>query len=123
MQDNNRDITPPAVDLGFAGMARHLATLMALLGGCLAIAQLWWAPLSEASLWHAGRGIVLILLAIGLMGTARLSLVLTLLVALSGLDFSPSGNNPYTAWIEPVLIGATGLALVARPPKQSNRRD
>lgn len=123
MRYDNRNITPTAVDLGFAGMARHLATFMALLGGCLAIAQLWWAPLSEASLWHAGRGIVLLLLAIGLMGTARLSLVLTLLVALSGLDLSPNGNNLYTAWIEPVLIGATGLALVTRPPNQSNPRD
>lgn len=123
MRYDNRDDTPTAVDLGFAEMARHLATFMALLGGCLAIAQLWWAPLSEASLWHAGRGIVLLLLAIGLMGTARLSLVLTLLVALSGLDLSPTGNNLYTAWIEPVLIGATGLALVTRPPNQSNPRD
>ena len=67
---------------------RLLAMILALVIGGLLIAQLWTQPLSQDSLTTAGRGVVFVLLALGLMGTQRLSMVLTALlcsVSLPGL--------------------------------------
>ena len=59
---------------------RLLAMILALAIGGLLIAQLWTQPLSQASLAAAGRGVLFVLLALGLMGTRRLSVVLTALL-------------------------------------------
>ena len=62
--------------------------ILALVIGGLLIAQLWTQPLSQDSLTTAGRGVLFALLALGLMGTRRLSVVLTALlcsVSLPGL--------------------------------------
>tara|TARA_B100001093_G_C26337387_1_gene804540 strand:- start:53 stop:409 length:357 start_codon:yes stop_codon:yes gene_type:complete len=59
---------------------RLLAMIIALVIGGLLIAQLWTQPLSQGSLTTAGRGALFVLLALGLMGTRRLSLVLTALL-------------------------------------------
>ena len=59
---------------------RLLAMILALMIGGLLIAQLWAQPLSQASLTSAGRGVLFVLLALGLMGTRRLSVVLTALL-------------------------------------------
>ena len=67
---------------------RLLAMILALVIGGLLIAQLWTQPLSQDSLTTAGRGVLFVLLALGLMGTQRLSVVLTALlcsVSLPGL--------------------------------------
>ena len=67
---------------------RLLAMILALVIGGLLIAQLWTQPLSQSSLTTAGRGVLFVLLALGLMGTRRLSVVLTALlcsVSLPGL--------------------------------------
>ena len=56
---------------------RLLAMILALVIGGLLIAQLWTQPLSQDSLATAGRGVLFVLLALGLMGTRRLSVVLT----------------------------------------------
>ena len=56
---------------------RLLAMILALVIGGLLIAQLWTQPLSQDSLTTAGRGVLFVLLALGLMGTRRLSVVLT----------------------------------------------
>ena len=56
---------------------RLLAMIFALIIGGLLIAQLWTQPLSQTSLATAGRGVLFVLLALGLMGTRRLSVVLT----------------------------------------------
>ena len=56
---------------------RLLAMILALVIGGLLIAQLWAQPLSQDSLTTAGRGVLFVLLALGLMGTRRLSVVLT----------------------------------------------
>ena len=65
-----------------------LAMILALVIGGLLIAQLWTQPLSQDSFATAGRGVLFVLLALGLMGTRRLSVVLTALlcsVSLPGL--------------------------------------
>ena len=59
---------------------RLLAMIIALIIGGLLIAQLWTQPLSQDSLTTAGRGALFVLLSLGLMGTRRLSLVLTALL-------------------------------------------
>ena len=59
---------------------RLLAMILALVIGGLLIAQLWTQSLSQESLTTAGRGVLFVLLALGLMGTRRLSLVLTALL-------------------------------------------
>ena len=56
---------------------RLLAMILALVIGGLLIAKLWTQPLSQDSLTAAGRGVLFVLLALGLMGTRRLSVVLT----------------------------------------------
>ena len=59
---------------------RLLAMILALVIGGLLIAQLWTQSLSQDSLTTAGRGVLFVLLALGLMGTRRLSVVLTALL-------------------------------------------
>ena len=56
---------------------RLLVMILALVIGGLLIAQLWTQPLWKGSLTAAGRGVLFVLLALGLMGTRRLSVVLT----------------------------------------------
>ena len=106
---------PHGVNLGFGRVSRHCATAFAIVAGCLAVANLWLVPLSGASLLEAGRGVILLLLGIGLMGTARLSLFLTLLVASAGLDiFTGNTDTPaITAVIDVCLITTAAFALVS----------
>ena len=102
------------INLGFGRVSRHCSTALAILAGCLAVANLWLVPLSEASLLEAGRGVVLLLLGIGLMGTARLSLFLTLVVALAGLDSVTATTDLPRAMaiIEVCLVTTAAFALV-----------
>jgi len=104
---------PHAISLGFGRVSRHCATGLAILAGCLAVANLWLVPLTGASLLEAGRGVILLLLGIGLMGTAKLSLFLTLLVALAGLDFFTARTDIPAALtvIEVCLISTAAFAL------------
>ena len=93
---------------------RLLTMLLALSTGILLVAQLWQAPLTEALLTGAGRGVIFILLTLGLMGTQRLSLILTALVCASSLPDLLAVNNPVnlSLWLElPMLLLCMGLLL------------
>jgi len=93
---------------------RLLTMLLALSTGILLVAQLWQAPLTEALLTGAGRGVIFILLTLGLMGTQRLSLILTALVCASSLPDLLAVNNPVnlSLWLElPILLLCMGLLL------------
>ena len=107
--------TTGGLDLGFGQVARHGATLLACLAGMLSIANLWLLPLNEGSLLAAGRGVVLLLLAIGLMGTSRLSLFLTLIVALGGLTNSGTGAGDLDVItvLEVCLAASAAMALLS----------
>ena len=73
---------------------RLLAMILALVIGGLLIAQLWTQPLSQASMTKAGRGVLFVLLALGLMGTRRLSVVLTaVLCSVSLTDLLSVGHK------------------------------
>lgn len=65
--------------------ARTASMALALFAGIFHVAMLWQQPLSLSTLLEAGRGFILLLLAMGLMGTARLSLVLVILFCLTSL--------------------------------------
>ena len=55
---------------------RGVTAAMAITLGALSIGNLWVVTLSPASLFDAARGVVLLLVALGLMGEHRLSLAL-----------------------------------------------
>lgn len=88
--------------------------LLALSIGILLIAELWRAPLTEALLAEAGRGVIFILLALGLMGTQRLSLILTALLCASTLPDLMAVNSIFklSLWLEFLtLVLCMGLLL------------
>ena len=62
----------------------------------LLIAQLWTQPLSLDSLTKAGRGGPFVLLALGLMGTRRTSMVLTTVLFSVSLTDLLSVDHTYT---------------------------
>jgi hypothetical protein len=92
---------------------RLIAMVVALAAGIIHVAGLWYASLDEGLLIDAGRGMILILLSLGLMGTARLSLVLSILLALTGLVTLIA--NPVGArlvnWLELMLLISAASAL------------
>jgi hypothetical protein len=88
--------------------------LLALSIGVLLIAELWQAPLTEALLAEAGRGVIFVLLALGLMGTKRLSVILTALLCASALPNLLAVNSIFriSLWLELLtLILCMGLLL------------
>lgn len=80
--------------------------MLALLTGGLLITGLWQHALSENSLLSAGRGAIFILLALGLMGTRRLSLVLTALLCSAAATrlVSVSNATEFTDWLEVLML-------------------
>ena len=54
--------------------------LLALTTGVLLVSDLWEQTLTHNAMASAGRGVIFILLALGLMGTRRLSIALTTLL-------------------------------------------
>ena len=73
---------------------RLLAMLLALTIGIMLVAQLWRQPLTEASLATAGRGVLFILLSLGLMGTRRLSVGLAALLCSVSVPGLLAVNDP-----------------------------
>ena len=100
---------------------RLLTMILALVIGGLLIAALWHNPLSERQLTEAGRGVLFVLLGLGLMGTKRLSLVLTALLCSTTLPewLAVDGNSTLTHWLElPTLLLCMGI-LLAPADRQS----
>jgi len=100
---------------------RLLAMLLALSIGVLLVADLWSQPLSQESLATAGHGVVFILLALGLMGTRRLSVALTaLLCGVSLLDLLTVNHTLQLVDVLeiPTLLICVGLLLAPEHPAQ-----
>ena len=95
---------------------RLLAMLLALSIGVLLIAELWQAPLTEALLAEAGRGVIFVLLALGLMGTKRLSVMLTALLCASTLPNLLAVHSIFrlSLWLE-LLTLILCMALLLAP--------
>lgn len=91
---------------------RLFAMLLALTTGVLLISDLWEQTLTQDAMASAGRGVIFILLALGLMGTRRLSVVLTaLLCATTAMGLLNVGRAiVLTDWLElMMLIVCSGL--------------
>ena len=92
--------------------ARLFAMLLALTTGVLLISDLWEQTLTQDAMASAGRGVIFILLALGLMGTRRLSVALTaLLCATTAMGLLNVGRAiVLTDWLElMMLIVCSGL--------------
>ena len=99
---------------------RQLSMLLTLTMGILLIARLWQSDLSAAGLIDAGRGTLFLLLALGLMGTRRLSLILTALLCCAALPPLLLGDSPgrpsdWLALLTLLLCAGLSLAPAARP--------
>lgn len=94
--------------------ARAGSMVLALFAGIFHVAMLWQLPLSLAVLLEAGRGFILLLIAMGLMGTARLSLVLAILFCLTSLlnIGSASDGSRLMSVTEVALIALASIALL-----------
>lgn len=85
---------------------RLAAMVLALLTGALLITGLWQHSLGEDSLLSAGRGAIFFLLALGLMGTRRLSVVLTALLCSAAATrlVSVGTTTGLTDWLEMLML-------------------
>ena len=85
---------------------RLAAMVLALLTGALLITGLWQHTLGEDSLLSAGRGAIFILLALGLMGTRRLSVVLTALLCSAAATrlVGVGTTTGLTDWLEMIML-------------------
>ena len=91
---------------------RLFAMLLALTTGVLLISDLWEQTLTQDAMASAGRGVIFILLALGLMGTRRLSVALTaMLCATTAMGLLNVGRTiVLTDWLElMMLIVCSGL--------------
>jgi len=105
--------------------ARLFAMLLALTTGVLLISNLWEQTLTQNAMASAGRGVIFILLALGLLGTRRLSLALTVLLcgtttmSLLYVD----RTVVLTDWLEPAMfLIRSGLLFtsISHPAKVRN---
>ena len=93
---------------------RQLTMLLTLSMGILLIAGLWQSDLSASELIDAGRGTLFLLLALGLMGTRRLSLIITGLLCCTALPPLIAGDSPGqpSDWLALLtLLLCVGLSL------------
>ena len=96
--------------------ARLFAMLLALTTGGLLISDLWEQTLTQDAMASAGRGVIFILLALGLMGTRRLGVALTaLLCATTAMGLLNVGRAiVLTDWLElMILIVCSGLLFTS----------
>ena len=96
--------------------ARLFAMLLALTTGVLLISDLWKQTLTQDAMASAGRGVIFILLALGLMGTRRLSVALTaLLCATTAMGLLNVGRAiVLTDWLQlMMLIVCSGLLFTS----------
>ena len=96
--------------------ARLFAMLLALTTGVLLVSDLWERALTKDAIASAGRGVIFILLALGLMGTRRLSLALTaLLCGTNAMGLLGVGRAiALTDWLELLmLIICCGLLFIS----------
>lgn len=94
--------------------ARAASMVLALFAGIFHVAMLWQQPLSLTILFEAGRGFILLLLAMGLMGTARLSLVLVIIFCLTSLlnIGAASEGSRLMSLTEVALVVLASIALL-----------
>ena len=107
--------------IGISRFIRDSAMALALVAGTLNVASLWSLPLGAESLGQAGRGVLLILLALGLMGSARFSVVLAALFAATAVLDVFLGKADLTT-VSSIELGLLVLCVAALilPPLSPN---
>ena len=106
---------------------RLAAMVRSRLTGTLLITGLWQQTLGEDSLLSAGRGAIFFLLALGLMGTRRLSVALTaLLCSAAAIRLVSLGTTTgLTDWLEIMMLVICVSVLLLptdlRGPEQPER--
>ena len=107
------DRRPPQGSLVYRA-TRGAATALALATGTGRIAALWLLPPSASALISAGVGALFLLLGLGLMGSARLSLILTVtLCTLSLVTVDTTASITSIAMTERVLLACAVTALLS----------
>ena len=111
-----------------AGSQTDMYTKLRLVAVCLAVAigagligQLWVVSLDILSLSEAARGVLLLLVALGLMGYQRLSLVLSAIICLPSVLAHPltfGSNAPVTG--QYALLALSLVLLVMHTQKSSD---
>lgn len=98
----------------WSALSQLLAMLWALTAGVMHIGHLWLAPLAVETLLDAGRGVILLLIALGLMGSARLSLILACLISAGSLIDLVAMSNTMSpiSWVELSLLSFALIALL-----------
>lgn len=90
--------------------------MLALSAGTWHIADLWFQPLSAATLIAAGRGGLLLLLALGLMGSGRLALFLVFVFCATALvDTNATLLTQQPVLLLEIALMVLALALLAAP--------
>lgn len=96
---------------------RNAAAGLAVLVGSALIGRLWLVALDAISLSDAAHGLVFLLLALGLMGYQRLSLVLTALACAPALLSHPASDGFNIVTIGQYLLFALCAFLIIIHPK------
>ena len=105
---------------------RLAAMLLALTTGVLLVSQLWEQTLDRGTMASAGRGVIFILLALGLMGTRRLSVALTaVLCGTTTMSLLSVGHTiTLTDWLEVlILILCIGLLLTSASHRHATHNE
>jgi hypothetical protein len=94
---------------------RFITVCLSVAIGTLLIGQLWTVSLDTASLIDAGRGVLFLLVALGLIGEQRLGLALSALICLPTVVSTPlSGLTPLVVSAQYVLLAASLVLLLTQ---------
>ena len=94
---------------------RFITVCLSVAIGTLLIGQLWMVSLDTASLIDAGRGVLFLLVALGLIGEQRLGLALSALICLPTVVSTPlPGLTPLVVSAQYVLLAASLVLLLTQ---------
>ena len=102
---------------------RSVSACLAILLGAALIGRLWLVALDAVSLGGALCGVLFLLLALGLMGQRRLSLVLTAGACIPMIITSVSINDVSAITLGEVLLFSLCLILLSLYPKHQQRAE
>tara|TARA_B100000497_G_C7619416_1_gene372112 strand:+ start:530 stop:865 length:336 start_codon:yes stop_codon:yes gene_type:complete len=100
------------MSLDMVRFLRFITVCLSVAIGTLLIGQLWMVSLDTASLIDAGRGVLFLLVALGLIGEQRLGLALSALICLPTVVSTPlSGLAPLVVSAQYALLAASLVLL------------
>ena len=98
---------------------RSIAVCLAVAVGAGLIGQLWVVALNAVSLSEAARGVLFLLVALGLMGHQRLSLVLAALLCLPTILTQTVTSPALLSIAQYVLLSLCLVLLIMHPHSES----